>query len=177
LKLPRISLQTTRNLELLKQHLGREIETLEGQSPTDLHWRPEATDKPTKRPYQAPQVTKFRRLEEMPLGLQQVASELIKDLAHIETIVDEERRWVSVTESFARLLGYRRMDLIGQKIDDLTVKGSVNIEFAFEALSRLGEMDGMWMFRRRDGHNVLVHYHARLASGLRHAELTPLLVA
>jgi hypothetical protein len=75
------------------------------------------------------------------------------------------------------LLGYRTMDLIGKKIDDFTVKGSVDIEFAFEAQSRLGEMDGMWMFRHRAGHNILVHYHARLASGFSHAELTPLLVA
>ena len=180
LKLPRISIQTTRNLEQLKQQLEKEMAALKAQGERRLIWRrseDDQTGSSAKRPYQAPQVGKFRNLQQLPIHQRQVAEEIFADLGHIETIVDKDHRWVSVTESFGRLLGYGALEMIGQKVDDFTVEESTDIDLAFQALYRVGEMDGLWMFWHRDGTQVLVHYHARVDSGFSHAEIRPLLVA
>lgn len=179
LKLPRISIQTARNLELLKQQLEKEVEALQTQGTCGLKWPRvgEGNITTTKRPYYAPEVKKVERVEDLTAQQRQAVKEVMGEIADLAMIVDRDRRWVSVTESFARLLGYRTMDMIGKRVDDFTVEHSVDIQFVFKALMQIGEMDGIWMFRHRDGHNILVHYHSRLASGLSHAKLTPLLVA
>jgi len=95
----------------------------------------------------------------------------------LTTVVDKERRFISVSEGFAKTLGYRIMDLIGRRIDDFTAPGSIDIEFVFGAFRKLGEMDGIWIFQHREGRKVVVHYRARLREDHSFAEIEPLLVA
>ena len=178
LKLPRISIQTARNLELLKQHVEGEIEALKEHGRGGGRWpQPGQAITAPKRPYQLPVVRKFECVEDLPGHQREAAKRLLDEVEELVTIIDTDRRWVSVSEPFARLLGYRTMDMIGKKVDDFIVENSVDIRFAFRALTQIGEMDGMWMFRHRDGQKILVHYHARFSSGMSHAELQPLLVA
>ncbi len=95
----------------------------------------------------------------------------------LTTIIDKERRLVSVSEAFARTLGYRTMDIVGRPIDDFTAPNTIDIEFVFNAFFKLGEMDGIWIFQHRDGRKVVAHYHARLNNNHSYADIEPLLVA
>jgi PAS domain S-box-containing protein len=179
LKLPRISIQTVRHLEALKEQLEREIGALTVRGESGIRW-PRTEDDgggAGKRAYESPAVNKYRHLRDLPVHQRAAAEELLRDVNELATILDKDRRWVSVTESFARLLGYRTMDMIGKRIDEFTVEQSIDVEFVFESFARLGEMEGLWMFKHRDGHSVLMRYHARMAAGYSHSELKALLVA
>jgi PAS domain-containing protein len=89
------------------------------------------------------------------------------------TVVNSDRQWVSVTDAFASFLGYEQAEMIGKLVDDFTVPNSVDIEFVFDALFHLGEMDGLWAFRHCSGESLVVHYRARLSAGLSYADVRP----
>jgi PAS domain-containing protein len=89
------------------------------------------------------------------------------------TVVNSDRQWVSVSDAFSKFLGYEQGEMIGKSVDDFTVPNSVDIEFVFNALFRLGEMDGLWALRHRSGESLVVHYRARLSGGLSYAEIRP----
>src|SRR6185369_3525992 len=130
-----------------------------------------------KKRYQPPRVTKYASVRDLPAHLKQPAEELLIEAGTLTTVVDKERRFISVSEGFAKTLGYRIMDLIGRRIDDFTAPGSIDIEFVFGAFRKLGEMDGIWIFQHREGRKVVVHYRARLREDHSFAEIEPLLVA
>jgi PAS domain S-box-containing protein len=130
-----------------------------------------------KRPYTSPKTERFSSADQLTQHLQPVVRDLLSEGKELTTVLDKDRRWVSVSEGFANMLGYRVMDLIGRRIDDITVPGSIDIDFVFDAYSRLREMDGVWVFRHRDGRSVVVHYRAHLTETYSYAKLEQLLVA
>ena len=56
------------------------------------------------------------------------------------TVVDGNRRYVEVSDSFCELVGYRREELIGKQYDDLTAPSMNNIPVVFELFARVGYM-------------------------------------
>ena len=130
-----------------------------------------------KKPYQSPELRKYNDLRELPAHLKSAAQEILLEVGALTTIMDRERRLVSVSEAFARTLGYRTMELIGRPIDDFTVPNTIDIEFVFNAFFKLGEMDGIWIFQHRDGRKVVAHYRARLNNDHSYTDIKPLLVA
>lgn len=124
-----------------------------------------------KRPYSPPRVTKYSNVSELPEHLRH---ELVDKLV---TICDEHRTYRFVSESFAHALGYRSEELIGKRIDDITVEKSVDLDFVFQAFLELGEMDGLWLCKHRNGRHVLLHYHARVTSDGFYAEAESLSMA
>lgn len=133
--------------------------------------------KVSKRPYVSPRLNKFAGIQDVPPHLRDAAEDLLLETGVVSNVLDRERRFLSVSEGFARMLGYRTMELIGRRVDEVTAPGSIDIDFVFRTFAQVREMDGIWIFLHRDGHRVVVHYHARLSDEYTYAELQPLLVA
>ena len=124
-----------------------------------------------KRPYSPPKLTKYKSASDLP---QHLRSALVGKLT---MIVDEQKTFKFVSDSFARTLGYAPNEMIGKRIDDITVEHSMDVDFVFRAFLQLGEMDGLWLCRHRDGRNVLFHFHARVSSDGMYADMEPLALA
>jgi PAS domain S-box-containing protein len=132
----------------------------------------------SKRPYASPQLHKYPSLFELPERLRQAVTDLVLATENLTAIVDDQRRYLSVSPHFASSLGYASEELLGKRIDDITAAGTVDIEFVFDAFRKLGEMDGLWVFQDRQGKKLLFHYRARrLEDQLIYAELEPLPLA
>jgi PAS domain S-box-containing protein len=76
------------------------------------------------------------------------------------TIVNSDRKFVEVSESFCRLLGYRREELIGKPYDDVTAPNTNDIPTVFRLFSEIGYMHGLWMLASRRGTHILVRYES-----------------
>jgi PAS domain S-box-containing protein len=76
------------------------------------------------------------------------------------TVVDSDRRFVQVSDSFCHLLGYRREELIGKPYDDVTAPNTNDIQTVFNLFAKLGYMHGLWMLASRRGTHVLVRYES-----------------
>jgi PAS domain S-box-containing protein len=77
-------------------------------------------------------------------------------------VVDSDRKYVEVSDTFCQLLGYEREELIGKRYDDLTAPDTNDIPTVFGLFQKLGYMHGLWMFVSRKGTRVLVRYEARI---------------
>ena len=129
-----------------------------------------------KKLYFAPELRKYSSPSELPGHLHSAISDLLT--SSLAVIFDDKRVYQLVSPRFASLLGYRCEELQGKRLDDITAKGTVDIDFIFDALLKLGEMDGLWMFQDRNGNKKLFHYHARrLQEHLLSAELEPMPLA
>jgi PAS domain S-box-containing protein len=80
------------------------------------------------------------------------------------TIVDQDRRYIRVSDSFCRLVGYEREELIGRRYDDLTAPETNDIPTVFNLFSQLEYMHGLWMLVTRGGTRILVRYESWLRS-------------
>src|SRR3954453_7092463 len=109
-----------------------------------------------KKVYTPPEIKKFSAPSELPKHLRSALAEVLN--SELTVLLDEHRVYQLVSPQFANLLGYDSDELTGKKLDDITVKGTVDIDFIFDAFLKLGEMDGLWMFRDRNGKGVLFHY-------------------
>jgi PAS domain S-box-containing protein len=76
------------------------------------------------------------------------------------TIVDSDRRFVQVSDSFCQLLGYRREELIGKPYDNVTAPNTNDIQTVFNLFAKQGYMHGLWMLASRRGTHVLVRYES-----------------
>jgi len=75
-------------------------------------------------------------------------------------VVDRNRRYVQVSDSFCKLLGYQRDELIGKQYDDVTAPGTNDIPTVSNLLQREGYMHGIWVFAHRRCTRILVRYEA-----------------
>jgi PAS domain S-box-containing protein len=78
------------------------------------------------------------------------------------TVVDQDRKYVDVSESFCKLVGYKIEELIGTRYDSLTALNTADIPMTHTLLSRLGYLHGLWMLVHRTGYRILIRYEARL---------------
>ena len=82
-------------------------------------------------------------------------------------IVDANRRYADVSDSFCKLLGYPRQELIGKKYDEFTAPGTTDIPVVFDLFVKTGYMHGIWVLVNRSGTHLLVRYEAwRRSDGL-----------
>ena len=78
------------------------------------------------------------------------------------TVVDSDRRYVEVSDSFCQLVGYQREELVGKRYDDLTAPNTNDIPTVFGLFQKLGYMHGLWLLVSREGTRILVRYEAWL---------------
>lgn len=78
------------------------------------------------------------------------------------TVVDIDRRFVQVSDSFCQLVGYSREELIGKRYDDLTAPGNADIGSVYSLFAKTGYMHGLWLFVSREEKRILVRYESWL---------------
>jgi PAS domain S-box-containing protein len=126
-----------------------------------------------KVPYNPPKLIKYDRPDEVPNELRSAVEALRKQAEpqfslHVApdytTVVDTEHRYIQVSDSFCRLVGYRREDLIGKKYDEISAPGTNDIPAVFSLFMRDGYMHGLWMLVHRTGTRILVRYDAWIRS-------------
>ena len=130
-----------------------------------------------KKKYISPKVTKFNSIDQLPAHLHSVASQMLAEQSKFVVTIDEQRRYVSVPEEFASLLGYSSGEIIGLKIDDLTPEGMVDVDAIFREFLRSGKREGFWLFTSRNGRRLLVTYRAKKENSTIEAEYVPLFLA
>lgn len=130
-----------------------------------------------KKDYETPVFNRYKTIDELPVKLRTVAQEILKEQPALRVMLDEQHRSVSVSEEFAHLLGYKSRELLGRPIDDITSKGTVDIDFNFRVFRRFKETKGLWLFEGRQGKKLLCRYKATRVADKVVAEFTPLLVS
>ncbi len=76
------------------------------------------------------------------------------------TVVNAQRKFVEVSPSFCKLLGYSREELIGKLFDDFTVPHTTNIAILWRLFVWTERMVGIWVFANRSGTKLFVRYEA-----------------
>ena len=123
--------------------------------------------------YTAPGVSRYGVARQYPEWAKKFAKSLGQELGNPEiprirvepqyvTLVDIDRRFVQVSDSFCELVGYRREELIGKRYDELTAPGTTDIGSVYTLFSKVGYMHGLWMFVSREGKRILVRYESWL---------------
>jgi PAS domain S-box-containing protein len=122
-----------------------------------------------RKSYHLPKLSRDKSDDEIPSGFG-TFSQAFRERAQAKygarvapdytTVVDGDRRYVEVSDSFCELVGYPREELIGKRYDDLTAYDTNNIPVVFELFARTGYMHGLWMLVNRGGHRIVVRYEA-----------------
>jgi PAS domain S-box-containing protein len=74
--------------------------------------------------------------------------------------VDATRRYVDASQKACDLIGYRRGELLGKRIDDISAADSKEVQEKFESYVKDGAQDGVFVLKHKDGHPVPVFYKA-----------------
>jgi PAS domain S-box-containing protein len=77
--------------------------------------------------------------------------------------LDVDRKCVAASDGFCKVLGYRRQDLVGKKLDDITVPRTNDIAVVCDLFQQSRYMHGIWVFRNRSKTaKIFMRYEARL---------------
>ena len=74
------------------------------------------------------------------------------------TLVNNRRRFVQVSPSFCKLLGYTEEEIIGRTFDEFTVPGTNHIPILWQLLVDAGYLQGIWVFAHRSGTKLFVRF-------------------
>jgi PAS domain S-box-containing protein len=111
----------------------------------------------SKKPYVPPRMIQYE-LDEVPAAV----IELFPANHEYTNIVDGDRRFVRVSESFCQLLGYKSHELLGKRYDEITAPKTADIPTIFRLFKKLGYMQGLWLLVHRTGERILVRYESWL---------------
>ena len=76
----------------------------------------------------------------------------------VVTVINSKRRFVHVSASFCKLLGYTEDELIGKLYDDFTVPGTNHIPITWQLLMKTGYLFGIWVFAHKSGTKLFVRF-------------------
>jgi len=118
----------------------------------------------TKKFYVPPRLTAYDP-KDVPEWLNLMRQGLLKG-ANVPptytTIVDQDRKFIEVSDSFGKLVGYKPEELIGTRYDHLTVPDTADILTTFKLFVRVGYLHGLWMLNHRTGYRILIRYESWL---------------
>lgn len=98
-------------------------------------------------------------------------SSLLKTRIHVHedfegdyvAFVDQDRRYLEVTDKICTLLGYSRSDLLKMRIDDVAAPSEArNVAPLFEKYVAEKGLDGTFMLRSSNGTIIPIRYHSRI---------------
>ena len=126
----------------------------------------------SRKPYTPPRVTRYESETEYPERARSIVKTLRQELGVLQfevepqyvTVVDSDRRYVEVSDSFCQLVGYQREELVGMRSDDLAAPNTNDIPTVFGLFQKLGYMHGLWLLVSREGTRILVRYEAWIRS-------------
>ena len=73
-------------------------------------------------------------------------------------VVNHRRKFVEVSPTFCKLLGYTEEQLIGRTYDEVTVPRTHHIPIMWGLLQKNRYMQGIWVFAHRTGTKLFVRY-------------------
>jgi PAS domain S-box-containing protein len=76
------------------------------------------------------------------------------------TVVNAKRKFVEVSPSFCKLLGYTEEELIGKLYDEVTVPGTNHIPITWQLFMKTGYLFGIWVFAHKSGTKLFVRFEA-----------------
>jgi PAS domain-containing protein len=99
-----------------------------------------------RKPYAQPSFIRYESEAEYPEWTRSIVKTLRQELKDPQfevepqyvTVVDSDRRYVEVSDSFCQLVGYQREVLIGKRYDDLTAPNTNDIPTVFGLFQKLG---------------------------------------
>jgi PAS domain S-box-containing protein len=122
-----------------------------------------------KKPYDYPKLIRYESDDEIPSSFRSFAQSFRKGAQakygaqvapDYTVVIDADRKYVEVSDSFCELLGYPREQLIGKRFDVVTAPRTNNIPVVFGLFARTGYMHGLWMLLTRTGARIVVRYEA-----------------
>jgi len=127
-------------------------------------------DMSKRKPYGQSCFTRYESETEYPEWTRSIVKTLRQELEvpqfgvkpHYVAVVDNDRRYFEVSDSFCQLVGYQRDELVGMRSDDLTAPNTNDIPTVFGLFQKLGYMHGLWLLVSREGTRILVRYEAWL---------------
>jgi PAS domain S-box-containing protein len=126
-----------------------------------------------RKPYTAPRVFQYETEAAYSDPMKAIAKSLHRESklklsprSEMESqyivVVDTDRKYVEVSDSFCQLVGYQREELVGKRYDDLTAPNTNDIPTVSSLFAKLGYMHGLWVLVSREGTHILVRYEAWL---------------
>jgi PAS domain S-box-containing protein len=126
-----------------------------------------------RKPYTPPRVNRYQCEPDYPDWTKSIVKSLRQELKlslssqcevkpEYVTVVDSDRKYVEVSNSFCQLVGYQREELLGMRYDDLTAPNTNDIPSVYSLFSKLGYMHGLWMLVSHEGTRILVRYESWL---------------
>jgi PAS domain S-box-containing protein len=76
--------------------------------------------------------------------------------------VDQERRYIEVTEKAGSLIGYSRQEMLGLRIEDISVPDQDEVRQKFSKYLSDREQQGVFLLRHKDGHTVPIRYRSHV---------------
>jgi PAS domain S-box-containing protein len=73
-------------------------------------------------------------------------------------VFNERRKFVEVSPSFCKLLGYTEVELIGRAFEDFTVPRTNNIPVLLQMLINNGYLQGIWVLAHKSGTKLFVRF-------------------
>jgi PAS domain-containing protein len=108
-----------------------------------------------KEPYSQPELSQYDSPQQFPSKLKsstdaprnEVEGEYpLQVLPDFTTVVDMDRRYIEVSDSFCQLVGYRREELVGKTYDEISAPSTNNIPIVFRLFIKSGYMHGLWFW-------------------------------
>jgi PAS domain S-box-containing protein len=78
----------------------------------------------------------------------------------VVTVINSKRKFVHVSPSFCKMLGYAEEELIGKLYDEFTVPGTNHIPITWQLFMKTGYLFGIWVFAHKSGTKLFVRFEA-----------------
>jgi PAS domain S-box-containing protein len=75
---------------------------------------------------------------------------------------DAERHLIHVSDGVCKLLDYRREELIGMRVEEISEAPSSKVAEMFKSYIREGDQSGPYVLKKSNGEKVLIRYQARI---------------
>jgi hypothetical protein len=129
-----------------------------------------------RKKYEAPKVTRAT-LESLSAKVRGEVAHLLSGTApsvhalaksngDCRILLDLEGRFKQASEEYCGMIGQAEDELLGHRIDGVTVPRTVNIPQHLGSVLHFGHFHCLWMFTHRGGHTILVRCDWELLSDL-----------
>lgn len=113
-----------------------------------------------RKKYEAPTVTQvsLRRDSTKTPDVQMLCAKVPGDRTSgaFRMLLDLDGRFRLVSEEFCEMTGYAREELLGKRIDEITVACTMDVPQHLGAVLHFGPFHCLWMFITREGRSTLV---------------------
>ena len=100
----------------------------------------------------------FALLPENQLGSRIPSEHCTKVQPDYVAVFNDRRKFVEVSPSFCKLIGYAEDEIIGRPFEEFTVPRTNNIPVLLQMLIKNGYLQGIWVLTHKSGTKLFVRY-------------------